>query len=82
VQQLIYISNRLSPLFSYIPFHNLTVSSTSSLSSKKQLQVSIMHFSRELVALVAVASFTAITAAPVPEAKAEAAPADYGDYGN
>jgi hypothetical protein len=39
-----------------------------------------MLFSREFIALLAAASLGA--AAPVPEAKAEAAPADYGDYGD
>jgi hypothetical protein len=49
-----------------------------------------MLFSREFVALLAAASLSAVTAAPVAtlvaapvaEANAEAAPADYGNYGN
>lgn len=45
-----------------------------------------MLFSREFIALLAAASLSAVTAAPVAapvaEANAEAAPADYGDYGN
>ena len=41
-----------------------------------------MLFSRELVALVAAASFSAVTAAPVPEPVAEPAPTGYGDYGD
>jgi len=45
-----------------------------------------MLFSHQFIAAVVVASIGSVSAAPVavPEAaaKAEAAPADYGDYGN
>lgn len=39
-----------------------------------------MHFSRELITLLALASIGAVIAAPAPapEANAEALPADYG----